>query len=408
MREDAAARLVEAARVQLVEHTATTAGRAFTIPADRYRSPAWLERERAVLAGPRIVALSSRIARSSVVPIDGGLLVRDAAGTLRAFANACRHRATRLVDAPGAAKAIVCPYHGWTYGLDGALLHAPHEQAFAGYLPVGADSPAPAGGARLPQVGGPRRDLTPLPVVERHGLVWMAGEAAAGGDVVAQDDGSGESLGAHLDRYLGAIAADLDAAAFDRHVVFREARVARACNWKLVIEAFLDGYHIRTLHRDSIYRFFVDGGSVAEHIGQHVRAVTVRRALLEAAQEVAARGTIDARVVSTPSLTLFPATTIIEHPDFVSIITVAPLGPDRTDYRHWMLVPADRAHETAHWDRSWQLIEETVFQREDLWVCEQVQRGLAEGHTDELLFGALEHAVEWFHADLDAAMAAVE
>jgi Rieske 2Fe-2S family protein len=367
MREEAAIRLLEAARAQLAEPGASTTSAAFTIAADRYRSAAWLERERAVLAGPRIVGVSTTIAPGAVVPIDGGLLARDAHGTLRAFANACRHRATRLVDAPAPAKAIVCPYHGWTYGLDGTLLHAPHAQAFAG---------------RLPQVGGPRRDLTPLPVVERHGLVWFG----SSGDALAS--------------YLGPLADDLDALALDRHVVFREARVTRACNWKLVIEAFLDGYHIRTLHRDSIYRFFVDAGSVAEHVGQHVRAVTARRALLETA------AVTNARVVSTPSLTLFPATTIIEHPDFVSIIRVEPLAPDRTDYRHWMLVPADRAGETQHWERSWQLIEETVFQREDLWVCEQVQRGIAEGHTDELLFGALENAVEWFHADLDAAIAA--
>ena len=67
-----------------------------------------------------------------------------------------------------------------------------------------------------------------------------------------------------------------------------------------------------------------------------------------------------------------------------------------------MLVPRDRAHETEHWNRSWSLIEETVFQREDLWVCEQIQRSIGAGATDELLFGALEEAVPWFHATIEA------
>ena len=43
-----------------------------------------------------------------------------------------------------------------------------------------------------------------------------------------------------------------------------------------------------------------------------------------------------------------------------------------------------------------------MFQREDLWVCEQIQKGLADGRTTELVFGALENAAEWFHATIAA------
>ena len=70
-------------------------------------------------------------------------------GVVRGLANACRHRATRLVDAPCASRTLVCPYHGWTYDLTGALVHVPHAGAFAA-----AD----------------RRDLPVLPVTERHGV----------------------------------------------------------------------------------------------------------------------------------------------------------------------------------------------------------------------------------------------
>jgi hypothetical protein len=52
--------------------------------------------------------------------------------------------------------------------------------------------------------------------------------------------------------------------------------------------------------------------------------------------------------------------------------------------------------ETEHWDLSWSLIAETVFQREDHWVCEEAQRGIEAGATDDLLFGSLEHAVRCF------------
>jgi phenylpropionate dioxygenase-like ring-hydroxylating dioxygenase large terminal subunit len=342
------------------------------IPAARYRDEAWYLREQATLFGraqtrwPRVVAASSELAVGGALPFDAAgvaaLLTRTKDGTARAFVNACRHRGTRLLDAPcDAAKAIVCPYHGWTYGLGGELIHIPHADRF-----VGLD-------ART-------RGLVELPLSERHGLVW---------------------LGADADDRLAAIDVDLAALALDRHVVWRRARTTRRCNWKLVIEAFLDGYHIRVLHRDSIYPFFLDAASLAEQVGPHIRAVTARRALREAPSDLEG---VDLHQLGTPSYVVFPSTVIIEHPDFVSIITVEPLAPDTTDWEHVMLVPAARASERTHWDESWSLIEERVFAREDLWVCEQIQRSLAAGAVDELLFGALEEPVHWFHAQLEAAL----
>ena len=91
---------------------------AFAIDAERYRSAAWFERERALFAAPRIVATSAAVAeRGACVPVDipgasastsavpgasgtSAILARAPDGVLRAFANACRHRATRLIDAP--------------------------------------------------------------------------------------------------------------------------------------------------------------------------------------------------------------------------------------------------------------------------------------------------------------------
>jgi glycine betaine catabolism A len=369
-------RLTERLRAELAAGPAGDAPAAdalFTVPAARYRDAAWCERERAALfRGPRIVAASASLGVGACEPIDradaaGAIVARGPDGALRAFANSCRHRGTRLVDAPCTARALVCPYHAWTYDLTGALIHVPHAAAFPGLDPA-------------------RRGLVPRQAIERHGLVWLGGAADAEPDV---------------DGYLGELGPDLAALALDRHVVWRRARATRRCNWKLVIEAFLDGYHIRVLHRDTIYRFFLDAAASAEAAGPHVRAVTGRRALQGAPRDLSGA---DLRQLVTPSLLLFPSTVIIEHPDFVSILTVAPRAPDLTDWDHMMLVPAERAGEAEHWTRSWDLIEEGVFQREDLWVCEQAQRGLDAGATDELLFGGLEQAARWFHGAIDAAL----
>lgn len=344
---------------------------AFRVPADRYMSSSHYERERDALFGglrngrwtgaPRVIAASASIAPGQCVPVDVAgasvILSRGETGELRAVANACRHRASRLVDKPCAAKALVCPYHGWTYDLKGKLLHVPHGESF---------------------IAEDRRDLLTVPVSERHGLVW---------------------LGADVGRYLAGLDGDFAAMGLDTSSLWKSRRAKLACNWKLVVEAFLDGYHFRMLHRDTIYKFFHDATAVAEPVGQHIRCATARRGLLEAPADLA---TVDnLRTLSTPSYILAPGTIVVVHPDFVSVVVLHPLGPDQTDYEHFMFVPTARLAEAKHWDKSWHLIEEVLFQEEDLWACEQVQRGLAAGTTDAMLFGELETAVRLFHAVLD-------
>jgi phenylpropionate dioxygenase-like ring-hydroxylating dioxygenase large terminal subunit len=281
----------------------------FAIPAERYLEPARCARERGTMFGgfhdgawhgaPRMVAAASALSPRACLPIDvlgaSVIVSRDGDGAVHAAINACRHRGTRLVDAPCEAKAIVCPYHGWTYDLAGKLKHVPHAETFGRACE--------------------HRDLVSVPIDERHGLLWLGGDAA---------------------RYLGDVDGDVAALGLERAVTFRTARTVRSCNWKLVVEAFLDGYHLRQLHRDSVYRFFLDGAFAAEQVGAHVRAVVGRRPL----REDDGSGRTPLRELATPSLHLFPGTIFIEHPESVSIMVVEPLAPDRCAWEHHMLVPA--------------------------------------------------------------------
>jgi phenylpropionate dioxygenase-like ring-hydroxylating dioxygenase large terminal subunit len=370
-------RLIEDLRaaLQVAPDRRRPARPAFRVPADRYTSPANHERERNGLFGgmrggrwngmSRVIAASSSITPGMCVPLDVAgtslILTRGEDGTVRAMANACRHRATRLVDAPCKAKAMVCPYHGWTYDLRGSLMHVPHAESF---------------------IAEDRRDLVSVPVTECHGMIW---------------------LGSDVKRYLGGLDGDFTAMGLARSALWQSRRATLRCNWKLVIEAFLDGYHFRMLHRDTIYKFFLDATALAEPVGPHVRAVTARRGILEAPRDVSEVANL--RDLATPSYILFPGTIVVAHPDFVSVVVLHPLAADQTDYEHFMLVPSDRLDETGHWNKSWKLIEEVLFQKEDLWACEQVQRGLAAGTTDAMLFGELETAVRLFHAAVDERLA---
>src|SRR5262249_57588477 len=62
-------------------------------------------------------------------------IVRDRAGTLRAFYNVCKHRAHKLLRGEGSTAKIMCPYHAWTYRLDGQLLRAPHTEHLRHFNP---------------------------------------------------------------------------------------------------------------------------------------------------------------------------------------------------------------------------------------------------------------------------------
>lgn len=310
------------------------------------------------------------------------ILTRGADGKARAFKNACRHRGVRILreDCPAkAAKAFVCPYHGWTYSRDGALMHVPHACAF---------EPA--------QLAG--RNLAPVHLEERHGILWATLEPPASVASVAAVAAvaAARSVAGHL----GELDDEVAALGLEEHVVVNRVTRVESGNWKMLVEGFLDGYHIRTLHRDTVYRFFHDAKSAADRVGPHVRSASARRAKA---------GVTAVRELATFNFNVFPATTLIAHPDWTSLVTVQPRTPSTFLWTHLQLVPraalapaADAAR--AHFDRSFALIDGEVFANEDLRMCAEAQRGLETGANSELLFGRLESPAVWFHRALAEAL----
>jgi phenylpropionate dioxygenase-like ring-hydroxylating dioxygenase large terminal subunit len=338
-----------------------------TVPVAHYTDPARLERERErlfrTLPIPLAHAHEVRERGASIVRDLSGVslvVVRGNDGVVRAFKNACRHRGTRLLREDCREKAFVCPYHGWTYGLDGALLHVPHARSFAGLDVV-------------------QHGLVQVRAEERHGLVWVALDAAA------------PAAAAHL----GGIDEELGALSLDTHVVARRVVTEQSGNWKMLMEAFLEGYHLRPLHRNTIYPFFHDARSSAQRVGLHVRHASARRV---PRGEVAAADR-PLRDQATPAYVIFPCTVLIAHPDWTSHVVVQPLAPDRFLWSHAQLVPAEPATEEAraHFERSFRLIEENVFQREDLFAIAEMQAGLRTGANEVLTFGRLESPALWLH-----------
>lgn len=347
------------------------------IPAQRYFAPeVWQAELKALFRPlPLIAAHASQLGVGQVMAHDDFgvplLLSRDTDGTLRCFLNVCRHRGMRLLESTDCAhtrNSVVCPYHGWTYRLDGSLRHMLHAEAFD----------------TCPKS---QRDLVPVPCEERHGLIW----------VVPDPQGS-----LNLDAYLAGLNTELPFYAIDKLQHFRTVEAQYPANWKLIMDAFLESYHIRVLHQKTISPFFADGVTSAQALGSHIHSLVARRA----AQEWAA--TPGSPMPTTPeglsqlvttSQVIFPNTVTIFHPDYLSLISVVPTGPETLRWTHRMLIPADKATPdwTPHWEKTFQLIEKGVFQSEDIHCAIGIQRGLKTGANAHITVGRAEQGLTWFH-----------
>jgi hypothetical protein len=206
--------------------------------------------------------------------------------------------------------------------------------------------------------------------------------------------------------YLGPLAEELEGFGLGRDLAFRTVHVRRRFHWKLIIDAFLDGYHLKRLHRDSVYRFFLDNVNVADAFGPHIRSVVARKGL--ESLRSAPRDAWRYRDVLSLTYFLFPNTVLVFHPDWVSRITVFPLSLDETLFTHTMIVPADADTDDrrAHWDKTWRLIHESVFEREDMVAAEWIQSGLASGANESFACGRFEFPIRWFHDAIERALPA--
>ena len=171
-----------------------------------------------------------------------------------------------------------------------------------------------------------------------------------------------------------------------------------AANWKLIQDAFLDGYHVIRLHKNTVGPFFPDALAESGFIGDHLRNAVARNEIEEAVDR-SEDDLGDIRRYATFSYTTFPNAVLIFLPDYTGIIALFPQAPDRTVFVHTMLVPhaPGDADQEDHFQRSFTLIDEGVFAAEDQFVAAGAQRGLASGANDTLLFGGLEEAAVCFH-----------
>jgi glycine betaine catabolism A len=338
------------------------------LSADVYTDPDRFAREQASLFArlPLLIGPSALLpGPAQAVTHDGyGLpliVSRDRDGAAHVLGNVCAHRGTRLIETAEVVPAgrIVCPYHAWTYRPDGALLAYPRPDCFPGMTK--AD-----------------HALKPFPVAERGGLLWFA--KGAGTDFAS----------------AGVLGEDMDAFGLADLHLFRRKTHAVAANWKLVIDAFLESYHVQRLHAETIAAFFADGITAADRIGPHQRAAVGR------AESLATLDRDDwpaLRRAVTYTYQLFPNAVVIVSPDYVNLLICMPQTVGETLVEDLMLIPEPPAtpQAEAHWQRSWDLLDGGTFGGEDFRAAALCQRGLDSGLIEQVTLGTLEHGIADFH-----------
>ena len=294
--------------------------------------------------------------------------VRGADGEVRAFRNACRHRGMQAASGSGCTRAFTCRYHGWTYNLDGRLRHIPHEDGFPGF-----DKDA--------------HPLVPVTAAERMGLVFVTQDEPA-----LDGDGGGDPLGG-LDRLIGP----------DQRL-FATAEREFEVNWKIFLESFIEGYHIKTTHPESFLPYGFDNLNVIDLFGRNSRVTYPFKRIQKLAKVAPAERRVEGLL--TYVYHLFPNVLVTVLSRHTNVVVLEPLAVDRTRQLTYTLTNdgGDDPAALAEARRDAEFVGNTGAQ-EDRAVVEAIQRGLASGANDHFTFGRSESAIVHFHQTLAAALA---
>lgn len=334
-----------------------------TLPSEYYRSTEIYAREKDRIFCREWLC----VGRASDLPNPGGstvldvigesiLLVRNGAGNLRGFYNVCRHRGAQLcgTSLPGrparsgvvAGKQIRCPYHSWTYSLEGKLLAAPYLESSADFDPA-------------------KFSLYPVGVEAWGGFVFVHLTPSSATSLAEQ---------------LGPIPARIDRYPLERLTNAHTINYDVAANWKIIAENYNECYHCGGVHPelcDIVPAFRRNGGGnlqwergIPHREGAYTftfSGTTVRAPFPELNEDERLRHFGEA---------VYPNLFVSLCCDHVAAFILWPKGPERTLVDcHFLFMPEeigrpgfDPSDAVTFWD---------ITNRQDWAICESVQRGIA-------------------------------
>jgi Rieske 2Fe-2S family protein len=329
---------------------------AHTMPRERYTSPDIFaeERERIFARRWNCVGRASAFAKAGdyqlrTIADESLILVRDRGGELHAFFNVCRHRGTRICRETSGqfSETIQCPYHAWTYALDGRLVGAPHMNEVAGF------------------------DKKQYPLHEAAVAEWE-------GFVFVNVSENPEPF----DEWFAPMIGRLSRFGLPALTVGHRARYEVGANWKLIFQNYSECLHCPMIHPELSLVLPYQSGANDLTSGPFVGGYMEIKAPNESAT---LSGRACGRLVSDSLpgddrrrafyYTLMPNLMLSIHPDYVNYYLLTPVAVDRTIVEsEWMFNPSNEGDPKFNpkdaiefWD---------VTNRQDWDICERSQLGI--------------------------------
>lgn len=317
----------------------------FTLPARFYTDPTIYEAEKATIfyrswwcAGHKSQLTKPGSYLTTQIHEQGVVVTRGQDGVLRAFYNVCQHRGHELVQGCGETRMFTCPYHAWTYNLDGTLRTARLTKS-------------------LPDFKSCDFALKPVQVEDFCGFIFVNLDPAA--RPLKEQTGALED---EIRKYVPRI---------DDMVFAHRHNYEIKANWKVVIDNFLECYHCHPAHRDFVdlvdmdsYRNILNGLYVSQ-ISDAPRTTKARAYSFE-------KGDVDfgyAGWFLWPNLTLW----VYPGEPNISALKIIPHGAECSlETLDWFLPSAELSDQVK---AAMKYMDETL-QPEDIRLCESVQRGL--------------------------------
>ena len=288
------------------------------------------------------------------------LVVRGEDGEVRAFINACRHRGMQVANGSGCKKkAFVCPYHAWTYSLEGKLKRIPGEDGF-------------------PDLNKDDHGLVEISAIEKGGIVYV------------QQDGQIDINS--LEKCLNYFTDDQE--------MFQHGEVTDKANWKLLTETLLEGYHIKSLHRDTFYPYGLDNINLVETFGPNSRVIFPFKRIEKLRDlqpnERKIKGTV------TAVYHLFPNASVSLLSKHSNLTIMEPIAPNQVKLVTYLMTNPKTKGSTATLEdaRRDALFVNESGQDEDREAARAIQETVTAPANTHLTFGYFEKAIVNFHSHL--------
>lgn len=333
-------------------------------PVENYRSKLRLEAELKLLQNRTIVFCPASalikpgdyVARNVAgIPL---IAVRGLDGVVRAFRNACRHRGVQLASGQGCTRALVCPYHGWAYSLDGSLKSIPHENGF-------------------PDVDKATRGLVAVSCLESNGLVFI-----------------NQNPQADIDHDVLSLPKLIP----EGYRLLNSSSQIVAANWKLHLESSLEGYHIRQTHKNTFFPVQYDNLTVVESFRENSRVAFPYQSIEGLRHKKHDDINVNARL--TYVYHLFPNVVISTFPGCMQVVVLEPIDESTTQQYTYLVSDIDETNTALFND----VFEGQKFAAkgaiEDLQIVQSAQQGLLSGANQFLEFGLFESAIVHLHTNL--------